>query len=57
MGDTPYVIDENNQDNHPLMNPSEITELPEFLSWTILPLFSVAALLLMLIKKRIFYSR
>jgi nitrous oxidase accessory protein len=25
IGDTPYVIDENNQDNHPLMNPVAFT--------------------------------
>jgi nitrous oxidase accessory protein NosD len=24
IGDTPYIIDENNQDNYPLMNPAEI---------------------------------
>jgi len=26
IGDTPYVIDENNQDNYPLMNPYETSE-------------------------------
>jgi parallel beta-helix repeat protein len=57
IGDTPYIINENNQDNHPLVNPLEITELPEFLSWAILPLFSVATLLVMLIKKRISQPR
>jgi parallel beta-helix repeat protein len=33
IGDTPYVIDENNQDNHPLTDPVII---PEFPSWTFL---------------------
>jgi len=28
IGDTPYVIDENNQDNYPLMNPIVIPEFP-----------------------------
>ncbi len=28
VGDTPYVIDENNQDNSPLMKPVAITEFP-----------------------------
>jgi nitrous oxidase accessory protein len=28
IGDTPYVIDENNQDNNPLMTPVAITEVP-----------------------------
>ena len=27
--DTPYVIDENNQDNYPLMNPVVIPEFPD----------------------------
>ncbi len=33
IGNTPYVINENNQDNHPFMVPDEI---PEFPSWTTL---------------------
>ena len=32
IGDTPHIIDENNQDNHPLMNPVDITAIPEFTS-------------------------
>jgi hypothetical protein len=28
-GDTPYIIDENNRDNYPLMNPVVIPEFPE----------------------------
>jgi parallel beta-helix repeat protein len=31
IGDTPYIIDENNRDNYPLMEP---TIIPEFPSWT-----------------------
>ncbi len=27
--DTPYVIDENNQDNYPLIDPAVIPELPD----------------------------
>jgi len=30
IGDTPYVIDENNQDNHPLMKTVKIAEFPSF---------------------------
>jgi len=30
IGDTPYVIAENNQDNYPLMNPVDISVIPEF---------------------------
>jgi parallel beta-helix repeat protein len=33
IGDTPYVIDENNQDNHPITEPAMI---PEFQSWIFL---------------------
>ena len=29
-GDTPYVIDENNKDNYPLMNPVDLEVIPEF---------------------------
>jgi parallel beta-helix repeat protein len=32
-GDAPYIIDENNQDYYPLMNPVEIEVIPEFPSW------------------------
>ena len=39
IGDTPYVIDENNRDNYPLMEP---TIIPEFPSWTPLLITLVA---------------
>jgi nitrous oxidase accessory protein len=39
IGDTPYIIDENNQDNYPIMEP---TIIPEFPSWTPLLITSVA---------------
>jgi len=48
IGDTPYVIDENNQDNYPLMCQSII---PEFPSWFILPLIIIAALAVIVLKK------
>ncbi|KON32188.1 hypothetical protein AC477_03295 [miscellaneous Crenarchaeota group-1 archaeon SG8-32-1] len=50
MGDTPYVIDENNQDNYPLMEPVVI---PEFPSWLILPLFLVLAPIVVVIRNKI----
>jgi len=34
IGDTPYIIDENNQDNCPLVNPVDLDTIPEFPSWT-----------------------
>jgi parallel beta-helix repeat protein len=35
-GDTPYTIDENNQDNYPLMNPCRGLDVtpPQFANWT-----------------------
>ena len=36
IGDTPYIIDENRQDKYPLMNPADITIIPEFPSWILL---------------------
>jgi len=59
IGDTPYIIDENNQDNHPLMNPvdistiQEFSTIPEFPSWAILPLLLVASLVAVLCKQRL----
>ncbi|UCC58921.1 MAG: right-handed parallel beta-helix repeat-containing protein [Candidatus Bathyarchaeum sp.] len=47
IGDTPYIIDENNQDNYPLLNI-----IPEFPSWIILPLFLVATLFGIIIRKK-----
>ena len=52
IGDTPYVIDENNQDNYPLMPPVDIATIPEFPSWIILPLFVTATLIAVLMKRR-----
>jgi len=48
IGDTPYVIDEKNQDNFPLMEPIVI---PEFPSWTILPLFLITTLIVIVYRK------
>jgi parallel beta-helix repeat protein len=38
IGDTPYVLSGPNQDRFPLINPIEIATIPEFSSWTILPI-------------------
>jgi len=53
IGDSPYVIDENNQDNYPLMNPVEIYAIPEFPSWLILPLLLAATLVALLCKQKL----
>jgi hypothetical protein len=50
IGDSPYIINENNQDNYPLMEP---TVIPEFLSWTILPLFLIASIIVIVCKKKL----
>ena len=52
IGDTPYIINENNQDNYPLTNV-----IPEFPSWTILPLFLTATLIGILVRKRLTRTR
>jgi nitrous oxidase accessory protein NosD len=40
IGDTPYVIDKNNQDNYPLTEPHAI---PEFPTWAPMPIILVVA--------------
>ncbi len=54
IGDTPYVIDENNQDNYPLMKQVETAVISEFPTWMLLPLLLTATLLAIIIKKRAF---
>jgi len=49
IGDTPYIIDENNQDNFPL---TEQFIIPEFPSWAPLLIMLVAATVLAIIYKR-----
>jgi parallel beta-helix repeat protein len=41
VGDTPYVIDENNQDNNPLMEPAII---PEFQSFIFIPILMASVI-------------
>ena len=59
IGDTPYIINENNHDKYPLMIPfdistsQEFSTIPEFPSWNILPLFLTVTLAAIIIKKRI----
>ena len=48
IGDTPYIINENNQDNYPVVNV-----IPEFPSWLILPLFVSATIAVIIYRKRL----
>ena len=50
IGNTPYVIDEYNQDNYPLMEP---TVIPKFPSWIILLLLLTATLLIIICKQKL----
>lgn len=50
IGDSPYNIDENNQDNYPLMGPIIILEFPP---WTILPLVLIITLFLVVGKRKL----
>jgi hypothetical protein len=54
IGDTPYIIDENNQDNYPLMELVDVPVIPEFPSWIILHLFFVAALVGVVSRRKVF---
>jgi hypothetical protein len=53
IGDTPYVINQDNLDNSPLMNQVDIGIIPEFPSWTILPLFLITTLVIITNPKRL----
>ena len=48
IGDMPYVIDAENQDNYPLMRPIEI---PEFSSWATLPIILILILFSLVVKR------
>lgn len=47
VGDVPYIIDESNQDNYPLVN-----NIPEFPLWAFLPLFLTATFFVVFLKKK-----
>jgi parallel beta-helix repeat protein len=54
IGDTPYIIDETNQDNYPLVNP---TIIPEFPFWTTLLITLVAVIAVALIYRQKLQNR
>ena len=53
IGNTPYILDEHNQDNYPLVAPVDISLIPEFPFWVVLPLFLVASLVAVFYRKRL----
>jgi len=57
IGNTPYIIDENNQDNYPLMNPVDVDVIPEFSSLTPLLIMLVAVMVFGAIYKKRLYNR
>jgi parallel beta-helix repeat protein len=56
IGDSPHFVYEDKQDNYPLMNPVDITIIPEFPTWIILPLFMMAPLIVIIFKKKVYRS-
>ena len=53
IGDTPYILDENNQDNYPLMNPVKIQAIPEFLLANILIIFILLTSLVVVFRNKV----
>ncbi|MFZ7138364.1 MAG: hypothetical protein ACOWW1_08095 [archaeon] len=52
IGDKGYRIDTYNYDYYPLMNPVETQVVPEFPSWTILPIFLIVTIVVLLFRKK-----
>ena len=50
IGDIPYIIDENNQDKYPLV---EQPIIPEFPSWTILPILLIITLFSVVVRRKL----
>ena len=53
IGDTPYFIDENNQDNYPLMSLVDISEIPEFHSGILFPILVTSTLVILIFKSKL----
>ncbi|MCW4022340.1 MAG: right-handed parallel beta-helix repeat-containing protein [Candidatus Bathyarchaeota archaeon] len=52
IGDTQYTISGSKHDHYPLMNPVHISAIPEFPSWTVLPIIATAILLATVFRKK-----
>ena len=53
LGDTPYIIDEQNQDNNPIMTPIQIEVISEFSSLMIFQFLILAPLIIIIIRNKI----
>ena len=53
IGDIPYIINEENKDNYPIMEPIIVPVIPEFPSWTILPLVLTITMFSVFVKRRL----
>jgi putative cofactor-binding repeat protein/parallel beta-helix repeat protein len=53
IGDESYNIYENYTDRYPLMNPTDVTVIPEFPSWVVLPLAMTVTLVVAILRRRI----
>jgi len=54
IGDSAHFVYEDNQDNYPLMEPVDISTIPEFPSWAILPLVLTITLFSVVVKKKLY---
>ena len=52
-GDKSYIINKNHRDTHPIMNPTEISTIPEFQFLCILPLVLAVTAITLLFKKKL----
>lgn len=49
IGDSPYIIDEDNTDNYPLM----VEVIPDLSGWLFLPFLALATMFAIILKKRL----
>ena len=53
LGDTPYIINQDNKDNNPMIEPIQLEVIPEFPSWVILPLLMMGVIAVVIINKKL----
>jgi hypothetical protein len=57
VGDTRYVVYANNTDDYPLMQPVQVSVIPELPVWVLLPLLLVASLSVLAVEKGLIFPR